>query len=464
MERVGTVSTSFCINDVLSGLNPVIAFASWPRSDCAMPMRCSFTAGPTYGITTVYCESLDPSREESDSRFSMLDFGPIAQLQADQARPVSGLDAGQSEVIARLMEAPFLALDIETDSYHAYQERVCLIQLATDEEDWLFDPLRSGLPESLAKVLVQRNHTLVLHAGDNEVRAFKRDFALQLGTIFDTSLAAKVLGLPYTGLKDLLEGCLGVSIDKGEQRSDWSQRPLELSQLRYARQDVQWLIPLQYELRTMLEDRGRLDWHTEECERVRTVESSARVFDKQGWRKIKSVKNLTVRSRAMLSTLWKWRENEAERNNIASFRVARPDHLVQVAKAVDAHGPKVIQKLDGFRFLPNNIDRDSLRRAVKEGLRAPDPGILRPQKASSSASTAKPMEHEARERLRRLKEGRQRWSASLGLDPGFLLTNQQLERIARAAPQTFDELCQVQGLGRWRSHVLGREIVDAVSQ
>ncbi|MBX2810511.1 MAG: HRDC domain-containing protein [Myxococcales bacterium] len=394
----------------------------------------------------------------------MVDLGPTTQLQAEKARPISVLDPGRADVIARLMKAPYLALDIETDSYHAYLERVCLIQLATEEEDWLFDPLTHGLPNSLAQVLTRNTPTLVLHAGDNEVRAFKRDFSIQLVSIFDTAVAARVLGLPCAGLKDVLATCLSINIDKGEQRSDWSKRPLELNQLRYARQDVEWLIPLRHRLSTMLEKVGRLDWHIEECERVCSVEPTTKSFDEQSWRKVKAAKNLGRRGRAVMNTLWKWREQEAERKNIASFRVARPEHLAKIAKAADAHGQNLIKKIGGFHFLQSSVDRDSFYRAVKEGIEAPDPGSQRPQKVSSPGSKATPMRSEDRERLRRLKEGRQRWSVSLGLEPGFLLTNQQLERIARAAPHTIAELRSVEGLGRWRTDVLGQEIIDAVSQ
>lgn len=399
----------------------------------------------------------------NDSGFmhASVSLGPIEQLNAEHARPVAVLDLKQSEVLADINNAIEIALDIETDSYHAYQERVCLIQMATSNGDWFYDPL-CGLSAELSSYLAAPTAILVMHAADNDVRSLKRDFGLTLGPIFDTSLAAKILGLKKTGLKDLLESYLEISIDKAEQRSDWSKRPLGLDQLRYARQDVQWLIPLAQSLRKELEQKGRLSWHQEECERVRWSEPTPKVFDVESWRKVKGVKTLGARGRAVMSAIWSWREAEAQGQNLAPFRVARADQLLRVAKVADAHGKKTLKKVSEFRFLPSDIDRDGLQSAVEIGLTAKDPGTRRPQKSSEEGAKAQPPTQETRERLHRLKQQRERWSVALGLEPGFLLTNQQLERIARAMPRSMDELRNVKGLGSWRTDVLGQEILDVV--
>ena len=390
-----------------------------------------------------------------------MSLGPIEQLRAEHARPVGLVDLERAELRQFLHETPVLALDVETDNFHAYQERICLIQLATERADWFFDPLEESLPPALMHELSRQDRTLILHAGDNDIRAFKRDFDLQLGRIFDTALAARVLGLPRTGLKDLLETELEVFIQKDEQRSDWSNRPLAAEQLRYARQDVQWLIPLYQKLRQRLEELGRLSWHEEECERARFAEPTAKSFDTEGWRKVKAAKTLGARGRSVMAAIWQWREEEAQRRNVPAFRVARPDVLARVAKVADAHGMKSPDKVRGFRFLPPNIDRSDLRLAVEKGLSSSDPGSQRPRKESPKKRA--PWDNASRARLARLREGRDQWSSTLGLEPGFLLTNQQLERIARTAPRSWDELRHIEGLGTWRPTVLGQEIMDALS-
>lgn len=387
--------------------------------------------------------------------------GAVDALAGDEPRPVRLLDLDDTGHLAALETASTLALDVETDNFHAYRERVCLLQLATPEADWFFDPLADdGVDPRLARELARNDRPVVVHAGDNDVRALARDFKLRLGQIFDTALAARVLGLPHLGLKALLETQLDVQIDKGEQRSDWSQRPLTVEQLRYARQDVRWLTQLSERLGVLLDEQERRPWHEEECERTRQAEPSVKSFDPESWRKAKGAKGLGPRGRAVMARLWSWREGLAAARNIPAVRVAYPEQLVRVARVADAHGSRALDKVAGFGFLPSSMDRDDLRAVIEQGLAGEDPGARRPPRQNDAPKP--PMDEPTKARLVRLKEGRDRWSKLLGIEPGFLLTNQLLERIARAAPRAREALPGVEGLGGWRSEVLGQEILDAL--
>ena len=163
----------------------------------------------------------------------------------DPSRPFSFLDPKDSEALDHIRAEPWLALDTESDPFHRYFERVCLIQLSTRTRDFVFDPLEfEGIPGVLADIVGDVARTVVLHGAESDVRALKQSFRLTVGTIFDTQLAARFLGKEKTGLKDLLDVELGVKIDKGEQRSNWGRRPLTESQIAYARQDTRHLLPL----------------------------------------------------------------------------------------------------------------------------------------------------------------------------------------------------------------------------
>lgn len=388
--------------------------------------------------------------------------GPVDALAGDEERPVEVLDLGRSDHAHALEAAPVLALDLETDNFHAYRERTCLLQLATPERDWFFDPLGGDeLPPSLVAALAREDRDVILHAGDNDVRALVRDFGIRMGRLFDTALAARILGLAQLGLKGLLEDLLGVQIDKGEQRSDWSRRPLAIEQLRYARQDVRWLTQLRERLAVLLDEKGRRAWHEEECERTRWVEPTEKRFDPESWRKVKAAKSLGPRGRAVMATLWQWREAEADARNTPAVRIAYPEQLARVAKVADAQGDKVLDKISGFTFLPPRLDTEKLKKAVAAGLSAADPGSRRPPR-SRSDNAPPSLDAEGRARLDRLREGRAQWAADLGMDPGFLLANAILERIARAAPERPEDLQGVEGLGRWRAEALGQEIMHAV--
>src|ERR1700716_836181 len=136
-----------------------------------------------------------------------------------------------------------VGLDTESNGFHAYYEKVCLLQIATPEADWVVDPLALDIAP-LLPLFRDPARELVLHAAEFDVMCMKRDYATTFGRIFDTHAAAKVLGIEKVGLHNLLADQLGVQLSVDEQRSDWGRRPLTPQQLLYAFADVQYLIPM----------------------------------------------------------------------------------------------------------------------------------------------------------------------------------------------------------------------------
>jgi ribonuclease D len=391
-----------------------------------------------------------------------MELGPVDALCADGGeRPVRVLDPGCADHVRELREADVIGLDIETDNFHSYSEKTCLLQLATPASDWFFDPLVRGMPEALGAELAREDRPLVMHAAENDVRALRRDFGLRLGRIFDTAVAARVLGLPTLGLKALLEAELDVVVDKAEQRSDWSQRPLTAAQLGYARDDVRWLTQLSEILGVRLDDMGRRAWHDEECDRLRDLEPAPKRFDAEGWRKVKSSRRLGPRGRSVMAMLWTWREERAAADDLPPVRVAHPEQLAKVARLADARGEGALDALEGLRGGPARVDSGELREVVGRGLRCPDPGVQAPRRSEARpGARGAPSEASDRERRARLRERRDERARALGVDPGFLLANQVVDRILREVPRNEDALAAVPGVGRWRAQVLGQEILD----
>ena len=151
-----------------------------------------------------------------------------------------------STALTRLVEAlsaePVLALDTESNSFHVYRERVCLLQLSTRAQDWVVDPLAVDV-RPLGQVLCDGRDT-VLHGADYDVRCLKREYGWRLPRLFDTMAAARRLGRPGLGLSALVEAHFGVRLSKTFQRSDWGRRPLSRDQLAYASLDTRYLLPL----------------------------------------------------------------------------------------------------------------------------------------------------------------------------------------------------------------------------
>lgn len=378
------------------------------------------------------------------------------------ARPFSAIEpsAKGSEAIWQVLEKePRWAMDVEADSFYRYFEKVCLLQFSTPDADYFFDPLTYPMPDRLRRLLTSLDRTLIVHGADFDIRVLKSSFDLSLGQIFDTNLAARLLGMERFGLKALLASELGVEIDKQEQRSDWSRRPLSASQLQYARQDTMHLLDLARVLEDKLRQAGRLEWLEEECKRLLTVEPTVKVFDPEGWRKIKGAKDLGERGRQVLAALFSWRDHHARRTDKAPFRVIRNEVLLRLAKTFDEQGHGLVRRLSKLRFLPRNIPTEEVVATIEAAFKQPVPSRYRPLK--SPKKTPKPSV--SKKTLEHLKAKRDDWSQDLHLDPGFLLPLSTLERVAREKPPTTDALRRVEGLTNWRVDILGARLMAALT-
>jgi len=175
-------------------------------------------------------------------------------------------DAKLTAFLPALKSATWLALDTEADSLHAYPEKVCLIQISTVAGDRLVDPLA---PVNLDPFFAALNeHDLIMHGADYDLRLLRKHHEFVPRAIFDTMLAARLLGERQFGLSSLVEKFLGVKLDKASQKADWARRPLTERMETYARNDTHHLKPLADKLRLELQQKGRLAWHQESCARL----------------------------------------------------------------------------------------------------------------------------------------------------------------------------------------------------
>jgi hypothetical protein len=162
-----------------------------------------------------------------------------------------------------------LALDTESDSFFSYYPKVCLIQITTFADahnpdpahvvDFLVDPLSQPTLEPLGALIAGGQHEVIMHAAENDILLMRRSFDFRFPRVFDTQLAARILGWPRVGLGAILEECFGVVSDKRMQRTDWSSRPLSAQQIAYAQMDTHYLLTLRDLLMARLEEEGRLE-------------------------------------------------------------------------------------------------------------------------------------------------------------------------------------------------------------
>jgi len=252
--------------------------------------------------------------------------------------------AGLERLLEALRPEPSIALDTESNSFHVYRERVCLLQLSTRLQDWVVDPLAVDV-RPLGGLLCDGRET-VLHGADYDVRCLWREFGWRLPHLFDTMLAARRLGRTGLGLSALVEARFGVRLSKANQRSDWGRRPLSPDQLAYAALDTHYLLPIAEELRAELERQGMAAKAAEEFQRIAAVEPRERVFDQEGWRKLKGSRELDPAGKAILRALWIAREARASEADRPPFKVLAEQAMLEIARQRPAT-PEALSRLPG---------------------------------------------------------------------------------------------------------------------
>jgi ribonuclease D len=250
----------------------------------------------------------------------------VPGLQPTFVADAAGLDA----LAERIAQEPRVALDTESNSFHAYRERVCLLQVSIPGADFIVDPISVDV-SALGPVLGGERE-IVLHGADYDVRCLRREYGWDLGRIFDTMIAARRLGAKELGLSALVNAHFGVRLTKEHQRADWGRRPLSRDQLRYAALDTHYLLPLHDILSRGLAEAGGADEARREFDRIAAARAHARVFDPEGWRKLKGARDLDADGKKVLRALWIAREARASEVDKPAFKVVPETALVELAR------------------------------------------------------------------------------------------------------------------------------------
>jgi ribonuclease D len=237
---------------------------------------------------------------------------------------------GLARLAERIAGEPAVALDTESNSFHAYRERVCLIQVSIPDEDFVVDPLAVDV-RPLGELLVA-GREIVLHGADYDVRCLKREFGWSLGSLFDTMVAARRLGAAELGLAALVRAHFGVRLEKVHQRADWGRRPLAPELVRYAALDTHFLLGLRGRLVAELEGQGLAVQVSRDFARIAASAPHERVFDPEGWRRLRGARQLDAAGAARLRALWLLREERARAADRPPFKVLGEDAMVEVAR------------------------------------------------------------------------------------------------------------------------------------
>ena len=366
--------------------------------------------------------------------------------------------AALARVVADLSRQPLIGIDTESDSFHHYAEQVCLIQISSPDSDYIIDPLALTDLSSMVPLFSDGTREWIMNGADYDIVCLKRDFGIHFHRIFDTVVAAQLLGYPATGLAAMLERHFGLKVSKTLQRDEWFRRPLNPEQVTYALTDTRYLIPLRAILKEELNAAGRLAWAEEEFIFLAKREWTREPFSPEDFWKIRGARDMGRREQLMLRELAVMRDYHARESNRPPFKVVSDTVLLNLAK-LKPRSHAALKKVRGISSLMLRRLGDDLLSAVTRGLEAPESSLLAPPRGERQR-----YDQGASKRLDALKEWRRKKAAELKLDPGVLSPLTYLQAVARSNPKTVDEMLVIPDLSRWRTREFGREWIEVMAK
>jgi ribonuclease D len=378
-------------------------------------------------------------------------------MSQDTAAPYQLVDtqAGLEHVVRSFRNADILAVDLEADSMYHFQEKICLIQLASRRHIFIVDPIGIKTLEPLKPIFGDHQIRKVFHGADYDVRSLFRDFGIVLHNLFDTELACRFLGVQHSGLDAVLQAYFQVKLEKKYQKKDWSRRPLPKAMINYAAKDVQYLLPLSELLEKQLIQKNRLGWVEEECKRLSMVRPNA-ADDSPLFLNFKGAGRLLPEELAVLEPVLAWRKQVARKKDRPLFKilgnrsilslVRKKPRTMDALSTCDALSPKQI-----------NMYGHQVVAAVNQGLNTPDdllPVYPRNRAQRISAATAR--------LARRLKNWKETKAEGLSIDSSLILNKAQIMDIARVSPAAIDDLPQIESLKTWQIKAFGEEILTCI--
>ena len=346
-----------------------------------------------------------------------------------------------------------IAIDTEGASFHRFVDRIYLLQISTRERSAIIDPLAVQQLDGLGGLLERADVEVVFHDADYDLRLLRQDDGWNVSRIFDTRVAAQLLGIRAFGLAALLERYFGVKLEKKYQRADWSLRPLTAGMLDYAAQDTLHLLDLRDRMKSDLEGMGRLAWAEEEF----AVEQNVRWAPEQAataYLRIKGARDLTRRELAVFHELVSWRDTVAAEYDRATFRVIGNEPLLELSRTP----PSSARDLMAIKGMPRGIAEPrghDIMEAIARGLAMPESDLPRFPKA---LRWDKDPEFDVR--VSALKTARDTVAQRLDIDSGVLCAKDRIEAVARRNPTSPAELEEVTELRRWQREVLATDFLS----
>jgi len=332
------------------------------------------------------------------------------------------------QIVAELSIPERIAVDTESNSLHAYRERVCLVQFSTPKKDYVVDPLAIQDLGALAPIFSNPKIEKIFHAAEYDLICLKRDFGFEFANLFDTMQAARILGYPFVGLDNILAEKFGLKIDKRHQKADWGARPLSSAQVDYARFDTHYLFQLRDLLEGELREKGRWELALEDFALACRVGEPKERNNGASWKRFAARKDLALRDLTILSELCICRDQIAKKLDRPVFKVIADDILLDIARKL----PEKDVDLAGIGLSTKQINLwgHDILMATRRGVDAPLVKREQPKRPSDAMLR----------RLEKLKAWRKKSAQEISVESDIVLPKMYLNILAENPPKNLHEL------------------------
>ena len=357
-----------------------------------------------------------------------------------------------ARLVSRIENESIIGVDVEADSMYHFQEKVCLIQMATANVNVVIDPLVIKDLSALKPIFKRRDIQKIFHGADYDVRSLYRDFKFNINNLFDTELASRFLGFPESGLEAVLKKKFAISLDKKFQRKDWSRRPLPREMMAYAAEDARYLLPLAQDLTTELQDKGRFSWVHEECEILSRVRPSTNGADPL-FVNFKGAGKLDPRSLAILEALLQCRRKIARKKDRPLFRIIGSRPLLELAETKPAN-MKQLEKTKALSPKQMGMYGKLILAAINGAMTIPKKDLpVYPRRKAPRVPAS------AAARVKSLRKWRDHQAENLAMDPSLILTRSLISTLAVQKPRTVKDLSRIKEIKKWQIREFGKDIL-----
>lgn len=342
----------------------------------------------------------------------------------------------------------FVCIDTEFMRESTFFSILCLVQVATTEDEAIIDPLAEGIDLTpLKELLLDESITKVLHAARQDMEIFYRICDAVPGPIFDTQIAGMAIGLgDSAGYSALVKARLEINLDKGARFTDWSRRPLSEKQLSYAIADVTHLRDLYPGVLSELENKGRLNWVMEEMSQH--MDESLYTFEpEEAWQRLK-LRGNKKQYLAALKAAAAWRERQAIKKDIPRRRVLKDDAMYDLAQ----QRPRTIDALSKLRGIPRGFERSSSAQGLVDSLSA---AIDNADEYAPPAPKVQHMPPSLGPRIEMIKTLLRLRTEVEGIATRLVANARDIEQLA-----AFGETADIAALKGWRREIFGQDALD----